>query len=227
MGVMYFIGNFLNAIKTVFVNISNSIRESLYQVKLQRKTSNKFDTLVKVLSKGGRAVNYQGKITPNKEMAFIPALERPIFYPVIIDDEKGNLIIASEKEHDNLSHARVIEIDAALKLDQTMRWKISPKTAKMLFESINANPEINVLLTNEWKYDDVWITLEIKNTGSSLDFTAFDNRYSVSFGSQSNLVMNSEHMKFLLKASDMTVLTTLIIGFLCGSFAGYVMRGGA
>jgi hypothetical protein len=226
MDLMGGIGNIFKAIGQIGKNIGASISDSMHQIRLHRKTSNKFDVDIKIIRNHHQISNYKGKLTPNQQMAFVPAVERPIFYPSIYDDDKGQLIICSERQHDNLSHAKLIQMEAALKLKQNIKWRLSEPNTRKLEKIIKENGLFDKIL-DEWKYDDVWMTIQTENQGSSIDYTLLgDNKYSISFATHSNQVMNSEHFKFLLKPSDMTVLTTLIMGLLCGAFLGYILRGG-
>lgn len=213
-------------IGNLFQGIKYSITEAMYGFKIQRKTANKFDVDVEVFSDTRNIETYKGKITPNKTLCIIPKLQRPIFYPTIFQKDGKNKIYASEKQHDNMSISYIIAIDMGLKNDLKIKSKITPKTARYILDTKIKNPQIIDEIIKSWDYEDIWTTIEVKNVGGSLDFTKFDDEYSVAFGTHSEMIRDAELMKFLLKPSDMTVLITALIGFLAGIVFSVIMKVG-
>jgi hypothetical protein len=210
----------------VLLSIQNSITESMYSLRVQKKTSSKFDLSVDVITENKNIETYAGTLTPNKEFAYIPKLQRPIFKPIIFQKEGKNKIIISEKQHDNMSYAYIKNLDMGLKNTLEIKSKITPKGARAILNFTIKDKAVIDEVLKSWDYDDLFATIEVKDIGGSLNLSEFSNEYSIPFASQSELIINSELLKFLLKPTDMTILTTAIIGFLAGMVITFLLKAG-
>jgi hypothetical protein len=204
----------LKAIGNILKSIKESIAEALYSLKIQKKAANKFSAEIDIISDTRKITTYKGQITPNKILCLIPALKRIIFNPIMYEKENKNRIIISDNQHDNLLHATIIKLS---QINNTIEitTKLTPKIVKEIKTKLQ-DTKINHEILDSWGYNDIWATIEVKHVNGSIDFKQFDNEYSVPFAAQSELIIDSELLKFLTKPSDMTILTTAIIGFLAG-----------
>jgi hypothetical protein len=223
MGIIDLIKGFLEFIKKTVLNAFTSINDSITAFKIHKKTTNKFDIEVDVLGTNRISETYLGKITPQKNLVYIPTLRRPVFNPTLFSRSGKEYVIASEKQCDNNMHPMIIKMDAALKNDINIRWKMTPMMAKE-FNKTLSKKYVDKLL-EEWKYDDVWVTVSVENVGGSLDFTLFDNEYAISFATMSELVMNSELMKFLIRQADSTLLMVAVLAGFAGMSFGLILGG--
>ena len=201
--------------KSILDNVFTSFKESLYGINLQKKQTNRYDVFIEVLDNNHNIEMLKGKLTPNEQLAFIPAIEKIIFNPDIWNKYGKKQIIQPKNQHDSQGLRDEIKLKKAITGKLEIRTLVNPETAKKI--ALN-NADIKAIMY-DWKYDDIWATLQVKFLGGSIDPTVFDNDYSVSFGSQSTLMANADIMGFLKKHSDMTIITTLIIGFLAGIVA--------
>ena len=198
--------------KRVVDNVFSSFKESLYGMNLQKKQSNRYDIICEVLDSNHNIEVLKGKLTPNEQMAFIPAIEKIVFNPDIWNKHGKKQVIIPKNQHDNVGLQKEIKIKNSITAVLEVKTQVNPDTARKIALK---NPDIKAIMY-DWKYDDIWATLQVKIVGGSIDPTQFDDEYSVSFGSQSTLMANADIMGFLRKHSDMAILTTLIIGTLLG-----------
>lgn len=213
------IGGLINGFKTLLNNIFSSFKESLYGIKIQKTQTNRYDLVCEVLDTNHNIEPVKGKLTPNGIMAFMPSIESFIYQPIVWNRQGRRTVLISRKQHDNKGLQNAIELSNGLKTKLTIKSKVTPKTAKEIILTRDETSQI----FKDWLYDDIWATINVEFMGGSIDPTLFDNEYSIPFGSQSTLIINSDIMGFLKRSTDMTIITTLIIGILLGVVIGGLM----
>jgi len=202
----------VDTVKQIFDNSIKSFKESVYGFNLQSSQTNRYDVFCDVLDENHNIETLKGKMSPNERVCFVPALEKMIFEPVIWNRYGKKFVIIPKNQHTNQGLNKEIELMSSVQGVLEVRTQVNPDTAQKI---VLTRKEISDLIF-DWKYDKIFATLDFNFKGGSLDPTKWGNSHSVEFGSQSTSVVSADMMGFLKRATDMTIITTLVIGFLLG-----------
>lgn len=202
----------INAILTIIKNIFNGFKESIYGIQIQKKQTKRFDVDVYVIDKNSNLEVLKGKITPDREILYIPSIQKFIYKPDILHKYGQSCVIISLNQHDSIGFRKEKQLKEIVKGELTIKTKTHPYKAKKI---ILKHSEITDIL-NDWRYDDILTTVNVKFKGGSLDLTNFDSKYSIPFGSQANLIVKADLFSFIKKSTDMGIITSVIIGTLLG-----------
>jgi len=183
------------------IELYESILDTLHQMKLYReKTGTETKVIVKLMDRYGHTQEtIPGLLTKDKKFCFLPTAELPVANPEVWTEKGRQYVYVSKKSLDNSGMGLIFDVAENLKHTIKARWMSGRN----------------------------WVTMEILNCKSSIDFGLFDNEHAINWAQKTHDVNSGNIMQAVTeRRSSKMVMMLLLVGFfgmLLGGFIALVL----
>jgi len=181
-------------LKDTMFNLIDSVKDTIFQIKLSREKDISYKVVGKILYNNGRQETVKGLVSPDKSFCFFPDAERIHFYPKIYYEKGKQFVYLSHASHSSENEDNIINISNQIKTSALIEYKTPRK----------------------------WIKLNVKDATSTINFNLFDNEFSPQFAKHSFLVVQTKILHFLKEQTNIKLLLMMLSGFLFGVLIGFL-----
>lgn len=168
--------------------------DATHQIHLYKEKEKSNKIYVKLIKDNRFIELHPGLLTPDRQVVVVESLKRSFFNPIIYYEGGKQVLYIPENSIGNFDHEIIKNVARAQK------YKVYAK----------------------WLHYRKWITTKTFLAEGSIDWNMFDNKWSIPFSSQTNLVVQAKNLSFLTEMGNTKFMLSLAVAFLIGMcFGGF------